>query len=105
MSEATVVVSANTLSGGKPIARRLVMIGLALALICAVAAVLSGVGYRLGLWPFRTGFDILKAGFYGAWAAAVVSLAGLIVSRARPPSLLFMGLLGVLVAALMVYIP
>lgn len=105
MSETIVAHPSDTLSSRKPLGRRLVIIGLALALICAAVAVLSGVGYRLGLWHFRTGFDILKAGFYGAFAAAVVSLAGLIVSRARPPSLLFMGLLGVVVAAVIVYVP
>jgi uncharacterized protein (DUF1499 family) len=105
MSEPTDAAPANTLSGEKPLGRRLVMIGLALALICAAVAVLSGIGYRLGLWHFRTGFDILKVAFYGGWAAAAVSLAGLIVSRARPASLLVMGLLGVLVAAVTAYIP
>jgi uncharacterized protein (DUF1499 family) len=105
MSEPSVAAAINTRPGRKPLGRRLVLIGLRLALICAVVAVLSGIGYRLGLWHFRTGFDILKAAFYGAWAAAAASLAGLIVSRAHPPRLLFMGLLGVLVSAVVVYIP
>jgi uncharacterized protein (DUF1499 family) len=70
-----------------------------------VLAVASGIGYRLGLWEFRTGFDILKLAFYAAFAAGIVSLIGLILSGGRRPGVLFMGLLGVLLAAVTAYMP
>ena len=40
--------------------RRIMYIGFVLAIFCAFAAVGSGVGYRLGLWHFSIGFQILK---------------------------------------------
>lgn len=103
MSEQTAAL--DTPSAARPLARRIALAGLILALICAGAAVLSGIGYRLGLWHFRTGFDILKYAFWGALAAAIVSLAGLILSGGRRPGVLFMGLLGVLIAAVTAYMP
>jgi len=56
MSEQT---GASVTSAQRPLARRIAVAGLILALICAGAAVFSGLGYRLGLWHFRTGFDIM----------------------------------------------
>jgi uncharacterized protein (DUF1499 family) len=84
---------------------KLAMAGLALALICAAAAIFSGIGYRLGLWHFRTGFAILQWAFWGALAAALVSVAGLIAGRGTRPGVLFMGLLGLLIGIVTAYIP
>jgi uncharacterized protein (DUF1499 family) len=84
---------------------KLAMAGLIIAVSCAAAAIFSGIGYRLGLWHFRTGFAILQWAFWGALAAALISLAGLIVGRNTRPGVLFMGLLGLLIAAVTAYIP
>lgn len=103
MSEQTAAL--NTPPADRPLARRIALAGLILALICAGAAVFSGIGYRLGLWHFRTGFDILKYASYCALAAAVVSVAGLLLGGGRRPGVLFTGLLGLLIAAVTVYMP
>ena len=50
--------------------------GLVLALVCAAAAVLAGLGSRWDWWHFRTGFQILTWAAYGALAAAVLSAGG-----------------------------
>ena len=55
-------------------AARLARAGLLLAGASALAAVSSGLGYRLGLWHFRTGFTILRFAAYGGALAALASL-------------------------------
>ncbi len=77
--------------------------GLVLAVICAAAAVLAGLGSRWDWWHFRTGFQILTWAAYGALAAAVLSAGGIVMAllSARPRALLpaFIGLaLGLVVA-------
>jgi uncharacterized protein (DUF1499 family) len=84
---------------------KLAAAGLVIALICAAAAIFSGIGYRLGLWHFRIGFAILQWAFWGALGAALISLAGLIVGRGTRPRVLVMGLLGLLIAIVTAYIP
>jgi uncharacterized protein (DUF1499 family) len=53
---------------------------LLLALISALAAVLSGFGTRAGWWDFKTGFQILTWASYGALGSAVVGAIGIIVA-------------------------
>ena len=84
---------------------KLATAGLMIAVICAAAAIFSGVGYRLGLWHFRTGFAILLWTFWGALGAALISLAALIVSRNAKPGVLYMGVLGLLIAIVTAYVP
>ena len=55
--------------------------GFLLALLCALAALSSGVGYRLGGWDYQFGFAILKWAAYGGVAAALVSLIGAVITR------------------------
>jgi uncharacterized protein (DUF1499 family) len=43
---------------------------LALAILCVLAAGLSGFGHKWGWWHFRVGFSILRWAAYGALAAA-----------------------------------
>jgi uncharacterized protein (DUF1499 family) len=54
--------------------------GLALALLCAGAAVLAGLGSRWEWWHFRAGFQILTWAAYGGLTAGVVSLAGVVTA-------------------------
>lgn len=96
--------NAQTASAEKPLARRLVILGLVLALLCAVAAVFSGIGYQLKLWHFRTGFLIIKVSFWVSIAAVVFSLLGLAISR-KSRAVVVTGVIGVLVGAITIYIP
>jgi uncharacterized protein (DUF1499 family) len=84
---------------------KLATAGFMIAVICAAAAIFSGIGYRLGLWHFRTGFAVLQWVFWGALAAALISVAALVVSRNARPAVLYMGLLGLLIAVVVAYIP
>lgn len=92
-------------TSAKPIARWLAVIGLVLAVACAAGAVLSGIGYRMDLWHFRTGFMIIRWAFFGALAAVLLSIVGLIIARGKPRQVLVTGLLGLVVGAVTAYIP
>jgi uncharacterized protein (DUF1499 family) len=92
-------------ASAKPIARWLAVIGLVLAVACAAGAVLSGIGYRMDLWHFRTGFMIIRWAFFGALAAVLLSIIGLIFARGKPRQVLVTGLLGLVVGAVTAYIP
>jgi uncharacterized protein (DUF1499 family) len=72
--------------------------------MCALAAVCSGIGYQMKLWPFRTGFLIIKFSFWISIAALVLSVFGLAISR-KTQSVVVMGVIGILVGAITVYIP
>lgn len=56
-------------------------IGLALALLAALAGLAAGLGYRFGWWSLGTGFGVLRYAVYLAIAAMVVSLLGLVLAR------------------------
>jgi uncharacterized protein (DUF1499 family) len=53
-------------------------IGLSLALVSAITAVVAGIGSRFELWHFRTGFSLLQWGTLGGGAAGFLSLIALI---------------------------
>jgi uncharacterized protein (DUF1499 family) len=56
-----------------------------LALLTGLAALLSGLGSRWGLWHFGTGFKILR---YSAWAAiavAILSIVAVLLTRPGGP--------------------
>jgi uncharacterized protein (DUF1499 family) len=54
---------------------------LTLAILAALLLALAGPGVRLGLWSFRTGFELLRWGAYLGMAAAVLALVQLLVPR------------------------
>jgi uncharacterized protein (DUF1499 family) len=56
-------------------------IGLALALLAALAGLSAGLGYRLGWWPLDAGFGLLRYAAYGAIAAMAVCVLGLVLAR------------------------
>ena len=56
-------------------------IGLALAVLAAVAGAAAGLGYRFGLWSLGTGFGMLRYTVYGAIAAVIVSALGAALAR------------------------
>jgi len=96
--------NAQTASAERPLARRLVIAGFVLAILCALAAVFSGLGYQLGLWHFRTGFQIIKWSFMLAIAAVALSVLGLAISR-KIRSIVVMAVIGIIVGGITVYIP
>jgi uncharacterized protein (DUF1499 family) len=75
--------ASSTPSAGSPASSGLhsvAMIGLLLALLCALALVTSGFGYRWGWWGLRTAFTLLRWSAYGGVVAGVASLVGLSVA-------------------------
>ena len=54
---------------------------LILAVICAIAALCAGPGYRFGWWSLGVGFAVLRWAAYGAILATVLAIAGIVVSR------------------------
>ena len=63
------------------IARWLAVTGLTLAVVCVLAAMASGLGYRLGLWHFRMGFQVLRVAAFASLAAAAISLLGVALGK------------------------
>jgi hypothetical protein len=56
---------------------------LTLAILAALLLALTGPGVRLGLWSFRTGFELLRWAAYLGMAAVVLALVQLLVPRWR----------------------
>ncbi|HET9334583.1 MAG TPA: DUF1499 domain-containing protein [Gemmatimonadota bacterium] len=87
---------------------RIATLGLALAVLAAAAAVASGLGSRVELWTFRTGFQILKWAAWGGLAAVVLSLAGLVAAFAGPAPrgrAVLLGALGLVIGAVVAWVP
>ncbi len=57
-----------------------VLVGLALAALAGLGAMLAGFGSRWGWWNFRIGFIILRWAAYGGIVAAVISFIGAILT-------------------------
>ena len=91
--------------GSARLGNRLVFIGLLVALVSAAAMVLSGIGYRLDLYHFRIGFTILRWAFWFALAGALLSVAGLAITRGRPRRTLVAAIIGTAVGVVTAYIP
>jgi len=72
--------------------------GAGLAVVCFVAAILSGFGYRLGWWSLGPAFHILSWSVSGAAVAFVLSLAGLMAGLNRSSAFLTVGLVGLVLA-------
>lgn len=60
----------------------LATVALAIALLSALVTVLAPVGYRLGLWHFRTGFTVLHWGA-GIAAVSLPAAVGALILSAR----------------------
>jgi uncharacterized protein (DUF1499 family) len=57
---------------------RITLLGLFLSLASVGIAMVSGLGSRLGLWHFSTGFKILWGAAAGGGIASLISLAGIV---------------------------
>ena len=93
--------NAQPVSTEKPLASRLVVAGFVLALVCAFAAVFSGIGYQLELWHFRTGFQIIRWSFMAAIAAVVLLVLGLAISR-KTQSIVVMSVINTMTMAVVI---
>src|SRR5206468_1647411 len=60
---------------------RVARYALPLAILCALAAIGSGIGYRLGWWPLGVGFGILRWAAYVAIVATALAVAAVVVAR------------------------
>jgi uncharacterized protein (DUF1499 family) len=60
---------------------RLARYSLGFAILCALAAIVSGLGYRWGWWSLGWGFETLRWAAYGAIVATALAAAGAVVSR------------------------
>jgi len=58
-------------------------VALALAVLAAALLVLSGLGVRAGLWPFRFGFGMFAGALFAGLAAAGTAAVALLVPRLR----------------------
>jgi hypothetical protein len=86
--------------------RFLPLTGCGIALVVLLAATAAGLGSRIGLWNFRTGFAILKWAAYGGFLAAGLSLVGLLfAARQRRVKRFLVALLGLAVGGVVFYLP
>ncbi|HEX6317761.1 MAG TPA: DUF1499 domain-containing protein [Burkholderiales bacterium] len=72
---------------------------LALGILAVLLLLVSGPGVRLGLWPWQTGFLLLRAAVFVGAGAMLLSLIAFSIPRARSMSLLGALALGVAAAA------
>lgn len=70
--------------------------GTALAAVALLVA--SGPGVRAGLWPYQTGFLLMRIAVFVAAAAVLLGVAGLFIPRARSAMLVAGLLLGLATA-------
>ena len=61
-------------------------VALALAVVSLVLLLVSGLGVRTGLWPFRVGFGLFAGALIAGLAAAGTAAVGLMVPRLRAGS-------------------
>ncbi len=85
--------------------RRIMYIGFILAVLCAFAAIGSGLGYRLGLWHFRTGFEILKWSFFLSGATLLILLACMFFVQTKTRMDSVIGISGIVICLVLVYVP
>jgi uncharacterized protein (DUF1499 family) len=71
--------------------------GILLAVLSVLAAMMAGLGSRIGLWHFRTGFEILRYSGYMALLAVVVSIIGVFLYLKRRTKGLLPAVSGVVV--------
>lgn len=85
---------------------RIAEAGLGLAVLAGIAAIISGLGARLGWWYFMTGFILLRVAAISGIVAAIVSLVGGVLSRhERRSTVFFAAAAGILIGLLTAGIP
>ena len=85
---------------------RISILGFGLAVLSAVAAVGSGLGYQQDWWGLQGAFGALRWAVYGGIAAALVSAIGAVGGGLRQPrSGVLWGVVGLVVAAGVIAVP
>ena len=86
---------------------RLAIVGLLLAIGCVATMFLAGLGYRFGWWPYGTGIAMIAIAFWVAAGSATLCAlaAGLAATRAGARRALIMGLAGLAIAGVTVWVP
>ncbi len=85
---------------------RIAILGFGLAVLSAVAAVGSGLGYQQDWWGLQGAFGALRWAVYGGIAAALVSAIGAVGGGLRQPrSGVLWGVVGLVVAAGVIAVP
>ena len=88
------------------IARLLSLIGLVVAIGCALAALGAGLGYRIGWWQLRTGIAMLVYAFWIAAGTAAVCAIAVALSAARANVLgMVIGLAGLAISGVTAWVP
>jgi uncharacterized protein (DUF1499 family) len=96
--------NAKTETTERSLARGIVLVALVLAVAGAVAALMSGIGYRVNWWHFGTGIQMFKWSAYAAILAVGLSVIGLAWSR-KSRMVVIPGVLAIIIGGIMVYIP
>jgi uncharacterized protein (DUF1499 family) len=98
--------SINATVGGKDVSTSLLWprVGLALALLAALAELVGGLGYRLGWWPFGTGIQTIRWAASFASVLLVLSLIALVWARIKNRTAQKNALIGVSVLSLIALI-
>ncbi len=79
--------------------------GSVVAVLAGLSAMTAGFGNRLGLWDFRTGFDILRFSAYGGIVALFLAAAGVVFGGKRRFKRLAAALPGVLIGLAVIAVP
>jgi uncharacterized protein (DUF1499 family) len=78
-------------------------LSLTVALLAVLLLLASGPGVRLGLWPYQTGFLLMRVAVFVGGAAALLGVAGLFIPQARSALVVAGLLLGLAAAAFPLY--
>jgi uncharacterized protein (DUF1499 family) len=83
------------------------LLGLVVAIGCALTALFAGLGYRFGWWHFRTGIATLAQVFWVAVGVAAVCAIAVVLSALRTGSrrTLVMSVAGLAIAAVTAWVP
>ena len=79
-------------------------LALALAILAALLLLAAGPGVRLGLWPFPTGFFVMRLAVFVGGAAALIAIAAFLVPAARRGNIAML-LVALMLAAGAVVVP
>jgi len=87
--------------------KRLSLVGLAVSIGCALAALNAGLGYRFGWWHYGTGIAMIVYVFWVAATSVVVCGVAAVLAATRPGArpVLVMSLTGLAIASVTVWVP
>lgn len=96
----------ENIDSGSKLTKFIAPLGLIAAGVALLILAAAGIGYRFGLWPFRTGFTLLGvAAWLGLGAAGFSFLAAVFVRKARPRARLWIALAGIILGLGVALVP